>query len=153
MGGVFYDRTGKNQKYDLVVIRVNSEGNICNGRPCFNCLNMMRAVGIRKVYYSGIDGDLVVENVKDMISIEASKVTYNIENMNASQKATPNEYYESKLKKLFPSSVKHYNLEHFIKHNLNNVLPNCQVNFSKKDGLTTVIIMKNDRVIVSSQVY
>ena len=52
------------------------DGSTANARPCFNCLKMMKDVGINKVYYStGTDESLVSENVKNMVSIQSSTIT------------------------------------------------------------------------------
>ena len=45
-------------------------------RPCHKCLQLLKTVGIRKVYYTtGIGDELVCEYVKDMVSIECSSST------------------------------------------------------------------------------
>jgi deoxycytidylate deaminase len=51
---------------DIIVIRTNSHGVLCNSRPCNNCINKMNKIGIRKVYYSTQDGNIVYEFVKEM---------------------------------------------------------------------------------------
>lgn len=51
---------------DLIVIRTNSKGILCNSRPCNNCINKMKKIGIRKVYYSTQDSNIGCEFVKDM---------------------------------------------------------------------------------------
>ena len=67
-----------------MVVRVNKLGDICNARPCYNCLDMMKAVGIRKVYYSISPNEIICEKVKDMISIQASMVDKNVDNIKSS---------------------------------------------------------------------
>jgi len=125
-GGVFYDpeRKSKNQKYDLMVVRVNKIGEMCNARPCCKCLAMMKAVGIRKVYYSVSDGEIVCENVKNMVSIQVSTVTKLIEKINGNKLAEKhNEYYEALIKQLFPTIIRKHNFDSFVRYNLLNVLP------------------------------
>jgi tRNA(Arg) A34 adenosine deaminase TadA len=58
---------GKLKKIDLVVIRVNASGKLMNSRPCLYCLQLMKAVGIRNVYYSTPE-TIVKESVKTMVS-------------------------------------------------------------------------------------
>lgn len=57
----------KNKKLitvNLLVIRVNSSGNISLSKPCSNCMNYMNTVAIEKgykikyVYYSNSDGTI-----------------------------------------------------------------------------------------------
>jgi hypothetical protein len=43
---------------------------IYNSRPCNNCINKMNKIGIRKVYYSTQDGNIVYEFVKEMKLIQ-----------------------------------------------------------------------------------
>lgn len=149
-GGVFYQEGVKNQKIDLIVIRVNKTGEICNARPCHNCLNMMKAVGIRKVYYSTSSSEIVCENVKDMISIQTSAIAKHIEKLNGNILVDqPNKYYENLLKKYFPPIVKKYNLEHFIKHNLINVLPDYEVKIESKKKIVWILDSKKNLVLKS----
>jgi hypothetical protein len=128
-GGVFYALKNApkkaNNKIDLIVARVNRAGEICNARPCYNCLNMMKAVGIHKVYYSISVDKLVCENVKDMISIHVSSPICDIErNIKPSNEPMNKKmYYEHLLKKYFPTIIRKHNLDSFLRHNLSNVLP------------------------------
>ncbi len=127
---------------------------MCNARPCYNCLNLMKNVGIRKVYYSINSHETVCENVKDMVSIQASYVTKHIDRMNkALSWDNPDMYYEQLLRKLFPPYIKQYNLDNFIKHNLNNELPLCKVNVcgSKLNKLVT-ITDQYEKIIVQSTI-
>lgn len=65
-----YDFIKKNRRYDLrgldiIVIRFkNNELKI--SRPCKSCIEKMRELGIRKVYYSDYDGNIVYEYITDM---------------------------------------------------------------------------------------
>ena len=161
-GGAFYQKKElKVQKLDLVVVRINKSGdqcnarpchnnNLCNSRPCFNCLDMMKAVGIRKVYYSVSPNEIVCENVKDMISIQASSVTKHIAKLNGNYTDNdPNKFYENLLLKCFPKIVRKHNLESFITHNFTNVLPSYRV----VQNSTIVIIYDNtSRVIVTAYI-
>jgi hypothetical protein len=123
-GGALNQANSKNQKLDIVVIRVNRSGETCNARPCHNCLSMMKAVGIRKVHYSVSPNELVSENVKDMVSIQASSVTKYLDKIKGNNNFnTPDKYYEKLLTENFPTSIRQYNLDSFIRYNLLNVLP------------------------------
>jgi hypothetical protein len=154
-GGVFYQgKDQKSPKLDLVVVRVNKSGDACNARPCYNCLDMMKAVGIRKVYYSVSSTELVCENVKDMVSIQSSSVTKHIEKLKGNKVVDdPEKYYEQLLKKNFPESIKTYNLENFITHNLKNVLPNYKIKIDSSEGNKYVwIINSNNTPIIKASI-
>ena len=47
----FHVKNKNIKKLDLLVIRVNNSGKLCNSRPCIYCLKMMKDVKIKRVYY------------------------------------------------------------------------------------------------------
>ena len=51
---------------DVYVVRINNVGTLVESRPCQMCIPILKSVGIRKVYYSGADGYIHVEQVKLM---------------------------------------------------------------------------------------
>lgn len=51
------------RKLHMVVIRVNSVGDITESKPCSHCVDVMRSYGIRKVTYSTRDGTLTTESI------------------------------------------------------------------------------------------
>lgn len=134
----------------MIVIRVNNKGELCSSRPCYNCLDMMKTVGIKRVYYSDDKGNIVVETVKDMISIQASVVTKHIHNLKNEVKEDNNTYFQNLLKRLFPPEIKKENFEKFVKHNLNNVLPEHTYIFKNSDGTTIVSILDKDENEIAS---
>ena len=82
----------------------------------------MRAVGIKKVYYtSGNNNELICENVKDMISIESSTITIKFDMIN--YKLNIEMYFEYLLKKCIPKEIKQKNLLYFIEFNYKDVCP------------------------------
>ncbi len=146
-GGVFYpEKKGKgqkvNKKLDLIVIRVNSDDELCISRPCYNCLSMMKAVNIRRVYYVDNKGDIVSENVRDMISIHASSVTRYIHSIKDGETYMGREsiFFKKLLKTLFPATVKRTNFDSFVRHDLSVVLPD-HTYIIKTDGATNVVII------------
>jgi hypothetical protein len=156
-GGVFYQATPKNLKLDITVVRINRAGEACNARPCYNCLNMMKAVGIRRVHYSVSPTELVCENVKDMISIQASTVSKHVEKINGTcdvvDDENPHKFYEYLLKKNFPTSIKRYNLDSFIQYNLSNDLPTYKVKIvGKNDKQVVWILNTNEQVVIKASV-
>lgn len=51
----------KKQKMDLIVIRVNKSGNLCESAPCYHCtkeLSKSSIVTINKIYFSRCDGTI-----------------------------------------------------------------------------------------------
>ncbi len=138
-----------------MVVRVNKIGDICNARPCYNCLDMMKAVGIRKVYYSISSNNIICEKVKDMISIQASLVDKQVDdiksNYNNNFKSPvydTNKYYEKLLIKNFPKTIRQSNLDNFIIHNLVNVLPTYKVIIY--NTLLSSYAKNNDNTLLSS---
>ncbi len=138
-----------------MVVRVNKLGDICNARPCYNCLDMMKAVGIRKVYYSISPNEIICEKVKDMISIQASMVDKNVDNIKSSynnnfksSEYDNNKYYEKLLIKNFPKTIRQSNLDNFIIHNLINVLPTYKVIIY--NTLLSSYAKHNDNTLLSS---
>lgn len=51
---------------DLLVIRVGKSEKLQNSRPCNSCIKKLQERGIRKVYYSTSEGEIVYEYVNDM---------------------------------------------------------------------------------------
>lgn len=153
INGVFYETHRK--KFDLIVIRINKDSHLGNSRPCYNCLNLMKTVGIDKVYYTtGKEDELICENVKDMISIESSSSTIyydsiskpwvtKIEDLSCAShnffsKKMENGvslvdfYFEDLLKKIFPHEIKYKNLIYFIKYNYIYVCPNFSFTINRQ---------------------
>ena len=48
---------------DIMVVRVNSLGDIVNSKPCHICMSMIQAAGCRKVFYSNDDGEISSQKV------------------------------------------------------------------------------------------
>jgi deoxycytidylate deaminase len=84
MNGVFYDPKRHRKlrkkliKTDILVFRDTSTG-IKNSKPCSECINTMKNMGIRRVYYSTDDGILVYEKVSEIFSTHRSQMTRHIE--------------------------------------------------------------------------
>lgn len=56
------------RKLHMVVIRINSEGNLTESKPCSHCVDVMKSYGIRKVTYSTKNGALVTERLSTIIT-------------------------------------------------------------------------------------
>ena len=63
------------KKVDLIVVKVQKTGLLGNARPCMKCLNLMKTVGIKKIYYSISPDKIICEKVRDMVSIHVSRRT------------------------------------------------------------------------------
>ena len=59
-----------------------------------------------------------------MVSIQASSVTKYLDKIKGNNNFdSPDKYYEKLLTENFPTSIRQYNLDSFIRYNLLNVLP------------------------------
>jgi len=55
------------KKYAVLVIRVKRDtGALVYSKPCHDCIQAMRKYGIKTVYYSGHDGEIIMERVNKM---------------------------------------------------------------------------------------
>ena len=147
----------------MCVVRINkpndkdtNETKLVNARPCTHCLDMMKAVGIRRVYYSDDSGDMICENVKDMISIQTSKVTQRFEVSKKNKYSrlidqrliNKSEYYDKIIIKKIPSIIKHVNYELFLEHNFKSIESNYKLETINMPGYVAVnIINSSDTVL------
>lgn len=58
----------KTKDIDLYVVRVDCKGKLTDSKPCNHCLDAMKRVGIKKVFYSTSSRTIICEKVSDMIS-------------------------------------------------------------------------------------
>ena len=133
----------KEKKMDMVVIRINKNNDLCNARPCMNCLSEMKKNGFKHVYYSIDNQTIIREKITDMVSIQIShalrlkmNITYD----------TLDIYYENTIKKFFPKQIRKENMYKFIKYSLTNILPLSKVVISNK----YMTINNNNKHIISS---
>lgn len=130
---------------------MGANGELGNARPCFNCLNIMKIVGIKKVYYSVKPDMIVCEKVKDMISIQASSVTKKIHREYYHAPTDDKTFFEDLLKKLFPTQIKKENLNFFLQHNFKFVLPTYKYSIFKNKN-KVVFYDDKDCVICQSNI-
>ena len=102
-----------------------------NARPCYNCLDMMRAVGIKRVYYS-VDDNIVCENVSNMVSINSSSVLRFLERTMYNAPSTDKEYFIRLIKMKMPNELRLKNIMFFVNYNLFDVLPDFNYSLTKK---------------------
>jgi len=60
----------------MFVIRVNNTGNLVNSKPCNTCIYYMQLYGIKSVYYSNEDGEIIKEKIID-ISADHMSISQN----------------------------------------------------------------------------
>ena len=61
------------KKYKLVVIRFSTvDGSLMRSMPCSHCIDLMKQIGIKTVYYSSEEATIIKENVNKM---DSSKYT------------------------------------------------------------------------------
>lgn len=60
---------------DILVIRINKNLALRNSRPCNQCIDKLSKLGIRKVYYSNEEGNIVWEFVEQMEKTHISSGT------------------------------------------------------------------------------
>ena len=147
----------KLRKLDIVVIRINALNELCNARPCYKCLEMLKSLNFRYVYYSISSTEIIRERVRDMISIEASSVTKYLDTLHNAIYNNKDTYYRDLLVNYFPEYVTLYNLNCFITYNLQNLLPTYKVkimnNMTVRTGSTiakveTVVILDEENITV-----
>lgn len=69
---------------DLYVVRtviINGEIKLSDSKPCKYCLKMCKNFGVKRIYYSNDNGNIIKEKTRDMISTHISygqKVFINI---------------------------------------------------------------------------
>lgn len=62
----------KNQKIRsnrlrIIVIRINSKGQLADSRPCNRCVRIMQQAGIKRVTYSNADGKIITSKLEDIL--------------------------------------------------------------------------------------
>jgi tRNA(Arg) A34 adenosine deaminase TadA len=138
-------RTKNRSKIDIIVIRINKTNQMCNARPCYNCLELMKKIGVRRVYYSINSNEIICENIKDMISIQVTSYNKFLTKLNNIFNIY--EYYENILINTFPPKIKIINLMNFINYNFNHILPNYKIII---DNSKVIIINSKNMIIIEA---
>jgi len=60
------------KKLEMVVIRVNKTGNLINSKPCNSCLYYLKLYGVKSVYYSDSNGEIIKEKINTLESEHCS---------------------------------------------------------------------------------
>lgn len=139
-----------------MVIRIDKKDKnniqLVNSRPCYMCLEMMKAVGIRRVYYSDDFGKIIYENIRDMISIHTSNVmmkydSFNKKNLNEQDKK---DYWDRVIKNNIPSILKESSFNNFMNHDLNIIKSNYKLIIIKIDDVKKVDIINMKNITVKT---
>lgn len=132
----------KKNNIDIIVARFNKNGLMCNARPCYNCLELMKIVGIKKVYYTTEDG-IICEDIKYMLSILITASLRNNIKIN-----NLNNYLEL-LKNQFQQPIHENNFNLFIKYNFSKILKNYSYKIFKiKNNKYIYIYDENLNIII-----
>ena len=109
---------------DLMVIRISNHDNIqlVNARPCHKCLNMMKTLGFRRVHYTDETGNIITENIRDMISLHSSFVTVKLNTDTKLNNEMKRRCYYEKLLHKIPETVKQISFELFLINDMKNIL-------------------------------
>ena len=60
----------KREKMNLIVLRINKSGNLCESAPCYHCtleLSKNKNISIDKLYYSRTDGSITCIKFKEWL--------------------------------------------------------------------------------------
>ena len=64
-------KTQRHRTFDMIVVR-NYKGKYAESKCCHDCINILKKVGIRRVYYSTKNGNIVCEKVINMSNKHSS---------------------------------------------------------------------------------
>lgn len=113
----------------------------------------MKAVNIRRVYYIDNIGNIVYENVSDMISIHSSSVAYHIYTLK-NKNVNETMFFNELLMSVFPSRVKKINFDIFLRHDMCSVLPSYSYSIKSISGKNVIVIMNDVKEnILMSELY
>lgn len=123
------------RKWDILVIRINSYGNLCGSKPCENCLKEIYKYNIKGIYYVDDEGILVYENILNITTTHISNGNrqlllrnyyFDIHEKNQSL------IYENKQllginEALLKFNKKHINKSNIIRRNINIIRENNKI--------------------------
>lgn len=139
-----------------MVIRIDKKDKdniqLVNARPCQNCLEMMKSIGIRRVYYSDDNGELICENIKDMISIHSSKVMikFDYHSKNNLNQIDENKYWDHLIKNKIPNTAKEENFNNFITYDFKSLETKYRIICEKFNNRKKVQILNSNNQIIKT---
>lgn len=140
------------KKVDLIVIKVQSNREFGNSRPCFNCLKLMKIVGIRKIYYSIGPGEIMCERVKNMVSIHVSRPRKLLDNIYFNTPENEVDYIKNIIKRGFPKQIKKINLGLFLRFNFNFLPKSFEYIIIKIKGKEYIQLIENNKIVIISEI-
>jgi deoxycytidylate deaminase len=147
-GWYFYDPDYKAKKIEVAVVRVTRNGDFANARPCRKCVAMMKDLGVKRVHYSsGMNEEIITENIRDMFSINDSSSARHFARSMFNYPKNDKEYFKYLLKKNAPKNLKVSSLNNFIRFNF-ELLPTCRYSFQKIKGKMYFKIQEKDDTLV-----
>ena len=78
LDGLIRVKKCKKQKMDLVVIRVNKSGDLCESAPCYHCtkeLQNTKVITINKLYFSRWDGTITCIKFSEWVKNEKHHIS------------------------------------------------------------------------------
>lgn len=139
------------KKVDLIVVKIQKTGLLGNARPCMNCLNLMKTVGIKKIYYSILPDKIICEKVRDMVSIHVSRPTKILEKLYRNVPQNDLEYYKFIIRKFIPDKIKRINLDFLLKYNM-HIIKKFMFELIKINKRIYFIIKHNNTIIKQSEI-
>ena len=139
------------KKVDLIVVKVQKTGLLGNARPCMKCLNLMKTVGIKKIYYSISPDKIICEKVRDMVSIHVSRPTKLLDKLYNIVPQDDLEYYKYIIRNFIPNKIKKINLEFLLKYNI-QIIKKFKFEIVKINKKMYFIIKDNDNIIKQSEI-
>ena len=68
-----HNQTKRMDKYSIIVVRIKRDtGEFVNSKPCKHCIERIKQHGIRKVYYSDENGNIVMEKTSSITNGQSS---------------------------------------------------------------------------------
>lgn len=69
----------KFSKVSFIVIKQSAKGEkLGSSRPCGMCVRAMKILCIKNVYYTNVDGDIIMEKINTMVSNHKSQMERNL---------------------------------------------------------------------------
>jgi hypothetical protein len=103
----------------------------------------MKTVGIKKVWYSINSGEILCENVSNMLSISANSAIRLYDHLHKYGLKDPTAYFTKLVELFIPKNIKRKNLEIFIKYNLSKI---NEINYKIKNNKIEFFNNKNKNI-------
>ncbi len=142
---------------DLMVIRIDKKYDtsddvtLMNARPCYKCLDMMKSLGISRIYYSNDQGEIICEKTKHMISTHTSTASYYIDTRmgkNCRNIEVHSQYQDWVIGRTIPSIINTHIFNNFITYDWINLKSKYTIKQIKKNhNMIIQIINSNNQII------